>query len=434
MAEGRRVGYWATVSLGGALAVAVLGEALKRSGVSPFWGGLIAAFGEAALVGGLADWFAVRALFGHPLGITLFPHTAIIPRNRQRIVREVRNLVQNEWLPQESLTARVNAFDFVGDGLLALMDSLRPKLREVLRTAAREVLGGVSPQHAAAFLAQAAGNSLEVSKLAPFLSEAVRRVREGDWLMRLLREWVGRFRDWSGSPASRAAIHGHLKQAADRYRKKSLWKDLTLTVAQVTKGVDLDNAADLIQDQVTRFAEEQLEEESHLQRIVQDGLADLERRLAEDPEFAVQVRDFLRRAAGSGSLGSALEPLLTALKAEGLRELEKEDSRVLDWAMAEAQKWVDDLAQDPEARERLNAWCRQKVNTLIAKHHALIGAMVEDRLNRFTDENLVEMIEAKVGEDLNWIRINGSLVGGLVGVFLYLAMSLLNLLFASAAR
>ena len=70
------------------------------------------AFAEAALVGGLADWFAVRALFVHPFGIP-FPHTALIPRNRPRIVAKIRELVQNEWLPQSLLAAKIQSFDFV---------------------------------------------------------------------------------------------------------------------------------------------------------------------------------------------------------------------------------------------------------------------------------------------------------------------------------
>jgi len=195
--------------------------------------------------------------------------------------------------------------------------------------------------------------------------------------------------------------------------------------------VDLENAATLLQDQVTKFAEEQLEEGSHLHLIIQDGLRDLEERLANDPQFAVQIRDFLLRAAENGTLASAIEPLLVALKTEAFRELEKEVSPLLDWGLAKAQQWIDSVAHDPEARERLNNWCRQKVNALVEKHHSLIGAMVEDRLNRFSDENLVEMIEAKVGEDLNWIRINGSLVGGFVGVLLYLTLTVINRMFVT---
>src|SRR5688572_22263957 len=95
-----RIGRIAVGSLLLAAALVVAGKLIERH--VPFWGGLVAAFGEAALVGGLADWFAVRALFAHPFGIP-FPHTALIPRNRVRIVREIRQLVEKEWLPQTLL-------------------------------------------------------------------------------------------------------------------------------------------------------------------------------------------------------------------------------------------------------------------------------------------------------------------------------------------
>src|SRR5262245_46613360 len=98
MATERSVGLWAKLSLVVALGLAILGFWLKGE-LAPFFGGLLLAFGEAALVGGLADWFAVRALFTHPFGIP-FPHSALIPRNRRRIEAELRNLVENEWLPR----------------------------------------------------------------------------------------------------------------------------------------------------------------------------------------------------------------------------------------------------------------------------------------------------------------------------------------------
>src|SRR5881275_3133928 len=160
--ENNRVGKWAVWSL--VLAVAVLGAVLQRANVAPFWGGLLLAFGEAALVGGLADWFAVRALFAHPFGIP-FPHSAIIPRNRRRIEAELRNLVENEWLPRDMLLGRINSFDFVGDMLLPFVHSHRDTLHSVLRTAAKNVLQDVSPPHIASFLARAAGRALETEQL-----------------------------------------------------------------------------------------------------------------------------------------------------------------------------------------------------------------------------------------------------------------------------
>jgi uncharacterized membrane-anchored protein YjiN (DUF445 family) len=159
-------------------------------------------------------------------------------------------------------------------------------------------------------------------------------------------------------------------------------------------------------------------------QLARDGLAQLEQRLRDDPGLVHGLEGFVQHTAESGSLAAMLGPFLTALQAEGLRALEAEDSQVLTWVQDQLQVWVERLAQDPEARRRVNAWCRRTAGALIDRHHALVGAMVEDRLNRFSDANLVAMIQAKVGEDLNWIRINGSVVGGCVGVLIYLSISL----------
>jgi uncharacterized membrane-anchored protein YjiN (DUF445 family) len=427
-AQRQRVGFWAVGMLLFALVLVTVGSILHRSGVSPFWGGLVLAFGEAALIGGLADWFAVRALFGHPLGIRIFPHTALIPRNRARITREISNLVQNEWLTKEMMLSRVDAFDFVGDGLLSLVGGLKPKLRPVLRTAARQLLTELSPQELAGFLTHAATHSLDAHRVAPFLAEVLHRVRQGGWIEPFLHEIVTRFQHWAGSAENRAVIHRHLKQAADAYCRRGVWKNLTYSVAEWSGGIDLEDASALLQEQANRFAAEQLTEQGQLQQVAREGLEELERRLRDDPDFVERVREFVRAAADSGLLASAVGPFLTALQAEGLRAVEAEDSAILARVQDRLEEWVERLAQDPEARARVNAWCRRMVHRLVEKHHSLIGAMVEDRLSRFSDENLVSMIQDKVGEDLNWIRINGSLVGGFVGVLIYLTITCVDFL------
>jgi uncharacterized membrane-anchored protein YjiN (DUF445 family) len=416
-----RIDRWAKGSLLAALIIALIGVALERT-VAPFWGGLLKAFGEAALVGGLADWFAVRALFAHPFGIP-FPHTALIPRNRRRIVREIRDLVLHEWLPPSLLTARIRSFDFVGEGLLPAADRLKPRLHEVLRGVARDVLGEVPSGELAAFLARAASGSIEADKIGPFLADLTHRAREQGWLEPLLREWVVRLHNWVERPESWAIIHRHLEQAADAYRERGIFKNFTFKVAEALGGIDLEQAATILQDQIKRFTAEQLAETGQVRQIVQDGLTSIEHRLRTDPEFLRDVRNFILETTDTGSLGLLFEPVLKTLKDAGLRELEKPDSPVLGWAMAHLQGWLDRLADDPDLRGRVNAWCRRLTAGLVERNHPLLGTLVEEQLNRLSDESLTDLIQARVGEDLNWIRLNGTFVGGLVGVLVYLLVT-----------
>ena len=424
MNPSNRVDRWAKGSLLLALAVAVTGLLLHKSKV-PFLGGLLLAFGEAALVGGLADWFAVRALFTHPFGIP-FPHSALIPRNRRRIVAEVRGLVENEWLPRPMLVSRARGFDFVGEALMPFVRSHKETLRGLLRTVARNVLADVSPPHIAGFLARAAARALEADKLVTFAGQLLRRARDESWLEPVLRAILKRLGEWAGSAESHAIIRRHLEEAAGAYRSKGWFKSFTYQVAEVFGGVDLDSAASLLQHEIQRFAAEQTGEQGQLGRVVAEGLSNVERRLQEDPTFIGGIRNFLVETSESGMLPNLFAPVVASVHAEGLRELDREDSPLLGWVLERLDGWLEGVEADIELREQVNTWCRNLAVTLVERHHPIIGLLVEEQLNRLSDENLVKLIEDKVGEDLNWIRLNGTFVGGLVGLTLYLLFTLVG--------
>jgi len=422
MNPSNRVDRWAKGSLLVALAVAITGLVLHRTGAA-FLGGLLLAFGEAALVGGLADWFAVRALFTHPFGIP-FPHSALIPRNRRRIVAEVRGLVENEWLPRPMLVTRVRGFDFVGEALMPFIRSHKDTLRGLLRTVARNVLADVSPAQVAGFLARATARALETDRLVSFASRLIRRAREESWLEPVLRALLERMGEWAGSDESHAIIRRHLEEAAGAYRSKGWFKSFTYQVAEVFGGVDLDNAASLLQHEIQRFAAEQSDEKGQLRRVIAEGLANVEQRLEEDPAFIAGIRNFLVETSDSGMLPNLFAPVVASVHAEGLRELEREESPLLTWALDRLDGWLKGVEDDAAMRAQVNTWCRNLAVTLVERHHPIIGMLVEEQLNRLSDENLVKLIEDKVGEDLNWIRLNGTFVGGLVGLALYLLFSL----------
>jgi uncharacterized membrane-anchored protein YjiN (DUF445 family) len=412
----------ARLSLLLALGVAAVGKILEHHPPAKFWGGLLFAFGEAALVGGLADWFAVRALFVHPFGIP-FPHTALIPRNRRRIVQQIGNLVQNEWLPKSLLAAKVNAFDFVGEGLLPVVEPLKPHLRELLRSAALDVLDSIDPEELSAFLARGLAGAVNGDGLGPVLGDLARRAREERWLEPVLRQWVRKLEEWADSPASQAAIVARLRQAANTYRERSWFKRVTLEVAEAVGGVDLPAAAGVLRSEIKRFAEDQLADEGAVREVVRDGLRSLEHRLRDDPEFLGALRGFAVEGEGGGALPVLLGPVLKSLREQGRRELESPGSHLLAALMNHLEGWLERLQTEAELRERVNAWARRLAVQLVEQHHALVGKLVEEQLNRLSEEKLSELIEDKVGEDLNWIRLNGTFVGGLVGVFLYLSFS-----------
>jgi uncharacterized membrane-anchored protein YjiN (DUF445 family) len=422
MAKRERVGQIAVASLAFALALVVIGKILERPELLPFWGGLLAAFGEAALVGGLADWFAVRALFTHPFGIP-FPHTALIPRNRRRLIGEIRNLVLNEWLPRSVLIQKVQSFDFIGQGVLPVLPALRPHIRDLIRKVLCDVLSGVEPRQIATMLAQGLSTGLDSRQVAPWLAELIRRARHESWLEPILREVVRRLEQWAGAPACRQFLHNRLEHAATMYRERSAWKDLAFTLGEVFGGIDLDEGARAIQAELRRFAAEQIHSGSHLQAMLRDGLFAIERRLRDDPDYLDAMRDLV---LNTETLINLFERVLSSIRDETCRQVEAEDSPWVELAMRQVDAWLVRLADDPALRGRLNEWCRHAAIHQLEQHHGLLGTLVEEQMNRLSDEALTELIQARVGEDLNWIRLNGTFVGGLIGVGLYLLVVLVQ--------
>lgn len=418
MAARERVGRVAVASLGVALALVVVGKLVEHLAGWPFVGGLVAAFGEAALVGGLADWFAVRALFAHPFGIP-FPHTAIIPRNRRRLTAEVRNLVVNEWLPRDVLVKKTEAFDFVGGAILPALPTLRPHLRDLLRAALRELLTKVEPGRVAGWVTGGVG--VNAGEVAPWLAELLRRAREQDWLAPLLRELVLRLEAWAASPTCRRVIRQRLESATEKYRSRGGWQDLMMTLGEVSGGLDLAQASGAVQEELVRFASEQLDDGSQMKLMLREGMANVEGRLRDDPEYLEGVRGAMHE---SGALGALLSRVVASLRDEALARVEAGESPWVEAAMAQADAWLARLADDAALRERVNGWCRSFVAAQLEKHHALVGVLVEEQLNRLSDDALSELIQRRVGEDLNWIRLNGTFVGGLIGAALFLGVEL----------
>src|SRR5262245_8477049 len=414
-----RIGRWAVGSLVLAAGLVVAGRLIERQ--VPFWGGLVAAFGEAALVGGLADWFAVRALFAHPFGIP-FPHTGLIPRNRARIIREIRQLVEKEWLPQTLLVSKVRSFDFVGQALFPAIGSVRPHLREMLRGVARKLLATVEPAALAHLAAGAAARALTPREVADFAADLVRKTRDRGWLEPVLRELVVRLEAWAQAPESRQIIRGRLEHAATSYRQGGFWKDLTLSVAEMFGGVDLDQAAHVLQAELQRFAADQLADDGQLRGWLGEGLARLEERLRDDPEALGQIQSLL---ADPARLAGWLTPALASLRDEAAARVEQPDAAWLDLAMRHADEWLERL-REPGWRDRVNGWCQRLAAEQVEQHHPVIGALVEEQLNRLSEEKLTELIQDRVGEDLNWIRLNGTFVGGLIGGAIHLAVALVR--------
>jgi uncharacterized membrane-anchored protein YjiN (DUF445 family) len=367
--------------------------------------GFVKAFAEAAMVGGLADWFAVTALFRHPLGLPI-PHTAIIPRNKDRIGDTLAQFLKDNFLTPAVVARRMRHMDvaaaagrFLADpdhgGAGRLREGASRLLADILDALDDDRLGGmakgaIASRIRALEVSPLLGQSLEAAmaegRHIPLLDGIINRaaliVASNEEIIRdMVHERAGRILRWTGldenvADALITGLNKLLYDMADfpdhplRIRVNEMLADL---------GYDLQHDREM-QAKVARLKEEIVENPA-MQRWI-DGLWEQARaallRAARDPDKTM-----------AGKFGEALRQLGTTLQ------------------------------QDDSLRDTINRFARRATVGATASYGDSIVRLVSDTVRGWDASRVTDRVENAVGRDLQYIRINGTLVGGLVGLGLH---------------
>ena len=395
----------ATSLLVGAAVVFLVTRSLEDS-VS--WLAPIRATAEAAMVGALADWFAVTALFRHPLRLPI-PHTAIIPANKDRIGRVLGSFVQENFLSPELVAARVrdaaparrmgawlaepdNA-ERVGASMGTLLSGLPDVLDdEELSDAVRvAIIERIRRTPAAPILAR----GIEIAIAEGYQDTAV------DAVLRVIVRYLDENRD-----DLRLRLH----------RQLPWWipgpVDERIFARVFTRAHEL--SADVVADP-----------DHSLRHEIDAQLRDLIDRLRNDPQLIAQVEarkeqllDHARVQAWAGSVWADVRDRLV----EAAR---RPDSRLrahLGDALASAGARLRD---DPHLQETVDSWFVDAVATITTQHGERVADYIAATVERWDPEDTADRLELVVGRDLQFIRINGTVVGGLAGLLIYLIGNLL---------
>ncbi|MDU4961896.1 MAG: DUF445 domain-containing protein [Sporomusaceae bacterium] len=369
---------------------------------------------EAALVGGVADWFAVTALFKRPLGIAF--HTAIIPRNRNKIVSAMAYMVQEEFFSRQSLQQQLQKIRLVSLLVHWMENGGRRLVCRLLRQGMQEWLEAERPQLAAS-LAVMLENRLRQLPLHRYLSVWGRRlIRSGraDFLTAVLLAEVKRA---AAGPSLRPALYRLLEQAAREAAGESALNRLVGAFLRSFDFINLDAAADSLYQRLL-LELDALEQPSHplrqwLNQRLQQSLDELESNSRWQQSLAEWQNGLIDRIP----LVELLQPLLTELTAAGATA----EPRLVSAAAAFVSRYWDDFRVNAALQDWFEPHLQNAVAAVVLSEHRLIGEVVGQTLRTLSDRELNQFIEDKVGEDLAWIRINGAVVGALAGLAVFLA-------------
>ena len=381
---------------------------------SSLLGGIIHAASEAALVGGMADWYAVTALFRHPLNLSWIPHTAIIPQNRERIIAGIVDMVQNKWLNKEIIEEKLYRLDLAG---LLWSYAAQDESKKALTRLATSFLGS-SLEYFRDDAGTAKVNKLLLELLRKQKLSAIGRsfciwLRTngyGDKIFFFLYEETKKYLI---SEKFTQTLTSLIENIVNNYIEKGGGGMMMQMIAPLLKNIDFTETAKKIQTSIVSVIEE--DEESYRLKF-QNWLLMLEERLAEDPVFCLRIEEKKALWLADLDLSPVIKKLMdlianaSALQSENLGKL---IFNLLD-------KEIAVRKNDQLSNEKLNSWLKKQLAALINSKHEMIGQLVQENLDKLSEDDFVVQIEEKVGQDLQWIRVNGAVVGGLVGVILYL--------------
>ncbi len=378
----------------------------------PFWTGLVRAAAEAGLVGGLADWFAVTALFRRPLGLPI-PHTAIVTRQKDRIGVALGQFIATHFLTEEALAPRLRQLDLAGRAARWLaVDANAAGLADRAGALLPFVVARMGDENLRAFFRQALYRELQAGDIAPFAGRALSAVVQGGHHFLLLDEMVGVAR--AAIRDHRATVMAEVGQRTGRWVPK--WVDTKLADA-LMNGVD---------DVLQRLAQPGSDARASVDRAV----ANLAAGLQTDPAWRERLQQWKAKLLTDPALQAMLESLWDDIRARALADLDAPDSRIRAALGAAIGAGGRALLADFGLQERLNRRLEIILTTVLLPQRARISDFIADTVRRWDPAEISDRLELAVGRDLQYIRINGTLVGALAGVGIYLAVEFLPHLFA----
>ena len=366
------------------------------------WLGYVKATAEAAMIGGLADWFAVTALFRHPLGIPI-PHTAIVPKRKDQVGRILGSFVQRHFLSPDVVATKLRAAQ-VGAKLGAWLSDPE-HARAVARQAAVALSAGArATQHDTMqdLIQGAITRKVEKTQVAPLLGKVLGVVMADHRHQELFDEAI---------ELIAKAVHENKDFVRERIEQESPWwipEKIDEKIAKkITRGID--RTLQQIRDHSDHPIRERFDA----------ALYGFIERLKTEPAVIARAeaikRELLSDEAVRNFAGSLWEDVNAAL----LRVAENPEARSLDAITRALVAFGDALQRDPELVEKVDTWVIEFAGQFVERYRDEIGNTIEETVARWDPEATSKRIELAVGPDLQYIRMNGTLVGGLAGLLIY---------------
>ncbi|MFF0202202.1 DUF445 domain-containing protein [Streptomyces sp. NPDC005017] len=397
----RRMKLTATGMLLFVAVVYVLAEWASHEGAGA-WAGYVAAAAEAGMVGALADWFAVTALFRHPLGLPI-PHTAIIPTKKDQLGVSLGEFVGENFLSEDVVRGRLRSVGISSRlGAWLAEPEHADRVTAELATALRGALTVLRDSDVQAVVGEAITRRADAQEIAPGIGKMLQKVVADGGHRRVVDLVVSRAHDWlvlhgdSVMDAVQGGAPGWTPRFVDKKVGERVYKELL------------------------RFCAEMRDMPSHPARGALDRfLGDFASDLQSDTDTRARVERLKGEVLGRGEVQDLIASAWTAVRSMIVAAADDERSELRLRVRASLLSLGTRMATEPRLQEKVDRWVEGAAVHVVTTYRKEITSLITDTVAGWDAEHTTRKIEANIGRDLQFIRINGTVVGSLAGLLIY---------------
>jgi uncharacterized membrane-anchored protein YjiN (DUF445 family) len=378
----------------------------------------VSAFAEAAMIGALADWFAVVALFRHPLGIPI-PHTAIIPNKKNTIADSLAEFIRDKFLATDALISKMRGLN-PAERISTFLSS--EKNAESVASGVGRILvdslGFIDDSRVRKIIHAAINNRIEKIDLATMAAQILDVLRKEDRHQKILDDILRRLAAWLAIPESQAKI----ATAIDKWinNEYPMLSRMIPNREQFMQG-----AGEKIAFRLNLFIQEVNADPNHeLRSRFNESLNEFTEKLRHDDGLRARIESIKQEIIANPALTEYINSLWCDLKAWLYADLGSQDSKIRQKLASTAVGLGRTLSKSKDLKDSINDHLERMVRNYADNLRIGFARHISGTIQQWNDEDFVSEIELSIGSDLQFIRMNGTLVGGLIGLIIH-AVSLM---------
>ncbi|EJL67087.1 DUF445 domain-containing protein [Flavobacterium sp. CF136] len=364
---------------------------------------MLQAFSEAAMVGGIADWFAVVALFRHPLGIPIW-HTAIIPTKKNEIGENLGNFVSEEFLNREKLEIKLEEFNFAvkASDWLSQEENADKIANAIALNIIPGILKAIKDEDIKRFIQVQFKEKLEAINFGDWVALALEPLQKGNVKDRLLTNLL-------------EVMSAELSNNKDLIRKKVKESTPFLSFGLADKSI-----SEGIFNGLQEFLNEAKNPESEIRIKIDEYVYDFLDKVKNSEEMRVKINNMILDFAGKKEVQDYVNGIWDEIKLSITNDIGKGDESSIKKNIASLiQSFGNGLKEDPVMIDKINNFIKNDLLSVLLNNKKVIGDLISSTVKSWDGKEVSEKLELEIGKDLQYIRINGTLVGGLIGLVIY---------------